>query len=253
MILITEFMNRGAVAKLSAEHRTVYAPGLADNQDKLPAMMPGVQALIVRNRTQVTKAVLSAAPDLKCVGRLGVGLDNIDQAACAGCGVTVIAAGGANTVSVAEYVLTAILVLLRNAYHAGDQMLAGGWPRMECSGREVAGKTLGLIGFGATARETAARARALGMNICAHDPLLAPGDAAWRQARRLDLEELLENADAALDVFETEPLTAEAARCFHGLHNLILTPHIAGVTEESNSRISLLIARRVLEALGEKR
>lgn len=307
MILITEFMNRGAVAKLSAERRTVYAPGLADNQDKLPAMMPGVRALIVRNRTQVTKAVLSAAPDLKCVGRLGVGLDNIDQAACAGCGVTVIAAGGANTVSVAEYVLTAILVLLRNAYQAGDQMLAGGWPRMECSGREVAGKTLGLIGFGATARETAARARALGMNICAHDPLLAPGDAAWRQARRLDLEELLENADAvslhvpltadtrhlinagrlsrmkpgavlinaarggvvdekaladrlragglfgaALDVFETEPLTAEAARCFHGLHNLILTPHIAGVTEESNSRVSLLIARRVLEVLEEK-
>ena len=82
MILITEFMDRAAVDKLSSAHLTTYAPELADSQDQIQALMGGVQALIVRNRTQVTKDLIVSAPDLKCVGRLGVGLDNIDLDAC---------------------------------------------------------------------------------------------------------------------------------------------------------------------------
>ena len=304
MILITEFMDAAAVATLSAKHPTNYAPELADDQHKIPGLLGDARALIVRNRTQVTAELLAAAPNLKCVGRLGVGLDNIDQAACAARGVVVIPATGANTLSVAEYVITAILVLLRNAFHAGDDMRAGNWPRMACSGREISGKSLGLVGFGAIAQQTAAKGKALGMKFCAYDPFLASSNPAWDQAQSVSLQGVLKTADAislhvpltqetrhminenrlaqlkpgavvinaarggvvdevaladslrrgklagaALDVFETEPLTAEAARRFNGLKNLILTPHIAGVTEESNVRVSAMIADRVLENL----
>ena len=305
MILITEFMDDAAVAALRARHDTVYDPGLADRQAEIPGRMAGVRSLIVRNRTQVTEALLAAAPDLACVGRLGVGLDNIDMAACESRGVTVYPATGANNLSVAEYVITAALTLLRRAWFSNAAMLAGEWPRQACAGRELAGKTLGLIGFGAIARDTARLARSLGMEIVAFDPFVQAGDPGLGGTRLLSLDEVLARSDvvslhvpltnetrhligesalrrmrkdaivvnaarggvvdeaalaaaledgriggAALDVFETEPLTAEAAERFAGLSNLVLTPHIAGVTEESNTRVSALIAERVLVHLG---
>ncbi|MBT7908386.1 MAG: hydroxyacid dehydrogenase [Marinovum sp.] len=304
MILITEFMDTKAIDRLSAAHPTTYAPELADSQDQIPALMSGVQALIVRNRTQVTKDLLTFAPDLKCVGRLGVGLDNIDLDACEALGVKVIPASGANNLSVAEYVVSNALALLRNAYQVNTEMLAGTWPRLACAGREVSGKTMGLIGYGAIARETAQRAAALGMNISAYDPFLQNDDPVWTTAHRKTLTEVLQTSDvislhvpltddtrhlinkeslsqmksgavlinaarggvvdeaalaaslengqiagAALDVFETEPLSKDSAAKFLGLNNLILTPHIAGVTEESNIRVSSMIADCVLDTL----
>jgi (S)-sulfolactate dehydrogenase len=305
MILVTEFMDALAVDRLRAAHPVTYEPGLADRQGDIPALMPGVRALIVRNRTQVRAALLDAAPDLACVGRLGVGLDNIDVAACEGKGVAIYPATGANNLSVAEYVIGTAMALLRGAYGANAAMLAGKWPREACAGRELSGKVLGLVGFGAIARDTAARARALGMEIAAFDPFVPEDDPVWRTAGRLDLDALLAAADvvslhvpltsgtrhmidaariasmkrgailvnaarggvvdeasvaralrmgrlggAALDVFETEPLTADAARVLADAPNLILTPHIAGVTAESNTRVSDLIADRVLAHLG---
>ena len=267
--------------------------------------MQGIRALIVRNRTKVTADLLDAAPDLKVVGRLGVGLDNIELEACTSRGVEVIPATGANTLSVAEYVVTNALMLLRGAYTARDAMLSGTWPRAACgAGREANGRQLGLVGYGAIARETARLARPLGMKIAAFDPHLPADDPAWAEATRCDFDTLLEGSDvlslhvplteatrhmidadaisrmpqgavlinaarggivdeaalatslrdghlagAALDVFETEPLTKDAAQMFDGLGNLILTPHIAGVTEDSNTRVSAMIADEVLKRL----
>ena len=300
-ILITEFMDEAAVDRLRAAHSVTYDPGLADRQDDLPGMMAGVRALIVRNRTQVRGALLAAADRLDCVGRLGVGLDNIDVPACEARGATVYPATGANDASVAEYVIATATALLRGAYMATAAVAAGEWPRQALIGRELGGRTLGLIGYGAIARQTAERARALGMDIVAHDPFVTSAEGT----RMLALEALLAEADvvslhvpltpqtrhlidaealarmrpdailvnaarggvvdetalaealragrlggAALDVFETEPLTAEAGAKFAGLPSLILTPHIAGVTEESNVRVSSLIADRVLAHLG---
>lgn len=306
MILITEFMDQAAVDRLAAAHPTRYAPELADDQSAIPAALAGIKALIVRNRTQVTAELLAAAPELRIVGRLGVGLDNIDLEACKARGIAVMPATGANTLSVAEYVVTNALILLRNAYQAQEAMMAGAWPRAACSGREVAGRCLGLIGFGAIAQKTAELGRAMGMQIAAYDPLLPAEHPAWQGVRHCaELGDLLACADAvslhvpllpatrhminaqslaamkpgavlinaarggvvddaalagalragriagaALDVFETEPLTAEAAGVFAGLSNLILTPHIAGVTQDSNERVSALIADRVLEGLA---
>lgn len=305
MILITEFMDEAAVERLTAAHPTCYAPQLADRPEELAARVNGIQALIVRNRTQVTAKLLDAASRLKVVGRLGVGLDNIDLDACNALGVEVIPAIGANTLSVAEYVVSNALVLLRGAYQANARMLAGDWPRADCSGREAAGRRLGLIGFGANGQETARLARALGMQIMAFDPMLPPEHPAWQGVRAASLDEVMEQADvislhvpltdqtrhminadrlaqmktgaivinaarggviddaalakalhrgqiagAALDVFETEPLTRDAAQIFAGIQNLILTPHIAGVTNDSNIRVSAMIADHVLDRLA---
>ncbi|MFY0619556.1 hydroxyacid dehydrogenase [Shimia sp.] len=305
MILITEFMDETAVGRLKAAHATTYAPELADAQDDIPAQMVGVQALIVRNRTQVTAALLEAAPDLKCVGRLGVGLDNIDLEACKARGVEVMPALGANTLSVAEYVVTNAAILLRDAYHSKQAMMAGEWPRAHSSGREAGGRVLGLLGFGANAQETGRLARAMGMTLIAYDPFLPEDHPAWADAERGEIADVLAKSDvvslhvpltdkthhmintdtlaqmkpgsvlvnaarggvvdeaalvsaikaghiagAALDVFETEPLTKDAAEIFKGVSNLILTPHIAGVTQDSNVRVSEMIANLVLDRLA---
>jgi len=303
-IVITEFMDAAAVARLGERFAVLYDPELVDQPAALEAALLEARALIVRNRTQVRDAVLEAAPKLEVVGRLGVGLDNIDLEACRARGVEVYPATGANDLAVAEYVMTTAALLLRAAYDARAAMLAGEWPRNRLIGRELSGKVMGLVGLGSIAREVATRAESLGMSVAAYDPYLKPQERAWDGRRQLDLDELFKEADilslhvplndetrclvtaerlalmkrgavlvnaarggivdeaalaealkagriagAALDVFETEPLTREAATKFGGIANLVLTPHIAGVTEESNVRVSALIAGKVEEAL----
>lgn len=306
-IVITEFMDEAAIRDVLGGRDVLYDPQLVDRPDDLLAAVRGARALIVRNRTQVRGALLEAAQQLEVVGRLGVGLDNIDVEACKTRGIAVHPATGANDLSVAEYVITAALVLLRGAWSATPEVIGGKWPRMTTIGREISGKTLGLVGLGNIARETATRARALGMQVMAFDPLLPRDHAAWQLANPASLEELLPAADvvslhvpllastrnmigrvqiaamrrgsivinaarggvldeeaviealrsgqlggAALDVFETEPVDAIRGARFAHVPHLLLTPHIAGVTEESNVRVSDLIARRVLEHLAGK-
>lgn len=298
-------MDEVAVEGLRGGYDVLYDPGLVDRPDDLKAALAGARALIVRNRTRVTAEVLDAGAKLEAVGRLGVGLDNIDMDACKARGIPVFPATGANDQAVAEYVIAAVLILLRGAYHAQERMVAGEWPRQQLMGREVAGKTLGLIGLGGIARQVAARARPLGMKIAAFDPFVAADDVAWQGvARHESLESLLPAVDAvslhvpltegtrglidaaalklmrsdavvintarggvvdeaalaqaikagklggaALDVFEQEPLSQESAAKFAGLENVILTPHIAGVTEEANVRVSALTAQQVRQQL----
>lgn len=305
-IIITEFMDEAAVESLSARHATLYDPKLVDDPARLASLLPQARALVVRNRTQVRGALLAAGATLRVVGRLGVGLDNIDVSACAARGIAVIPATGANDLSVAEWVIANAMMLLRGAYHATPDVISGMWPRNRLMGRELSGRIMGLVGFGAIAREVALRARALGMDVVAHDPFVAVNDPAWSLARTMPLDALLREADvislhvpltettrglidaarlstmrkdtiilnaarggvinesalaaalragqiggAALDVFEEEPLSAAHGAVFKDCPNLILTPHIAGVTIESNIRVSHLIAEKVLAHLGK--
>lgn len=305
-IVITEFMDEDAVAVMAQRHETHYDQGLADRQDGIAPLIADAVALIVRNRTQVTTDLLDAAPGLKCIGRLGVGLDNIDLEVCRERGVTVYPAIGANNLCVAEYVIANAMALLRGAYQSRDAMVQGAWPRQSLIGHEIAGRVMGLVGFGGIAREVAVRASVLGMQVVAHDPYCLADDPGWQIARNVSLDGVLEYADvvslhvpltddtrhmidaaalakmksgsiiintsrggtideealasalsdgrlagAALDVFETEPLTAEAAMKFTGLDNIVLTPHIAGVTHESNVRVSAVTAQNVLAHLED--
>lgn len=304
-IVITEFMDEAAIREHLGAFEVLYDPKLVDQPQLLGSALSDCRALVVRNRTQVRAALLESAPRLRVVGRLGVGLDNIDVAACTARNVRVYPATGANDLAVAEYVICAAMLLLRRAWFATEAVVAGKWPRMELIGQELAGKRLGLVGFGAIARLTAQKAIALGMSVAAYDPFVEPRNAAWRGIERLELPQLLAMSDvvslhtpltqqtrhlidagaieqmrpgsilinaarggvvdeaaviealrskrlggAALDVFESEPLTAAAAQAWRDLPNLVLTPHIAGVTEESNVRVSQVVARAVKDALS---
>ncbi|MEM7198429.1 MAG: hydroxyacid dehydrogenase [Pseudomonadota bacterium] len=303
-IVITEFMDEAAVADLQKRFSVCYDPALVDDP-KLREKLQNARAVIVRNRTRVNRALLDAAPALCCVGRLGVGLDNIDVAACKSRHVAVYPAFGSNTDSVAEYVMATAMLLLRRAFGDSAAVAAGDWPRMRLGrGREVGGCMMGLVGFGAIARAVAARANAFGMRVCAHDRFVSPDDPAWAMAESLPLDDLLLQADivslhiplheetrgllderrlslmksdavlintargglvdedalvarlqsgdlggAALDVFAHEPIDSQSGACFMNIPNLILTPHIAGVTEDSNIRASRMIADKVAQAL----
>jgi (S)-sulfolactate dehydrogenase len=309
-IVICEFLDEASLDRImpwgrASGREILYLPKLVDDPAALAQAIKGARALIVRNRTQVRGDLLEAAGRLEIVGRLGVGLDNIDVEACAARGIQVVPATGANDDSVAEYVVSAAMTLLRPLSTAMPDMMAGTWPRTTFIGRELQGKTLGLIGFGAIARATARRARSLGMRVGAFDPFVPSDDPVWAETpqfetlahllgtvdvaslhvpltkgtrRLIDADALAEMHDrailinaarggvvdeaalakalregklggAALDVFELEPLSAEAAEVFEGCPNLILTPHIAGLTDESNARVGGMIVDAVISHL----
>ncbi len=305
-LIVSEFMDEAAVTELARDFDLLYDPTLVDDPARLQGALGSARGLIVRNRTQVTAELLAAAPSLTAVGRLGVGLDNIDLAACEARGVAVYPATGANAVAVAEYVLGSLLILLRGAFQATPEVAAGDWPRGRYQGREAFGKTLGLVGLGGIALLVAERARPFGMEIAAYDPFVPAGDPRWVGVARFeDLDSLLGAAEvislhvplteatrnlldavaltcmkpdavvintarggivdedaviaalkagklggAAIDVFTEEPLQGAAAARFAGVPNLILTPHVAGVTQEANTRVSAMIAERMSAALG---
>jgi (S)-sulfolactate dehydrogenase len=197
-IVITEFMDDAAVAKLRAVYpNTHYDAQLVEKPDELAAHAADCDALIVRNRTQVRGAMLAACARARVVGRLGVGLDNIDVVACQARNIEVIPATGANGLAVAEYVIATTMLLTRGAYLSTNAVAAGKWPRAALSaGRETAGKTLGLVGFGSIGQLTGGLARALGMNVIAYDPFLPNEAQAWTLARQVSLDALFKEADA---------------------------------------------------------
>jgi len=304
-IVISEFMDDTAVAALRADFDVRYEPDLVDRREALLAALPAADALIVRNRTRVDAALLAAGPRLRAVGRLGVGLDNIDVPACQARDIAVLPATGANARAVAEYVVAAALMLLRGAYHSSAQVAAGAWPRTGLSnGLEAQARTLGIVGFGGIGRLVARLAQGLDMRVAAHDPMLGDDDPAWHEAgvQPLALDALLAQADvltlhipltdatrnlmnaerlaamkpgavlvntarggivdeaalarvlragqlrgAAIDVFQDEPLPAGGPLA--DAPNVVLTPHIAGLTEESNTRVSSMVAQRVAQTL----
>lgn len=305
-VVISEFMDERAVAALKRQFDVLYDPGLVDRAADLLAEASNCDALIVRNRTQVRGDLLNALGRCQVVGRLGVGLDNIDVQACAARKLKVIPATGANALSVAEYVIATAMLLLRGAYSSTAAVAAGQWPRGPLSnGREICGTTLGLLGFGSIGQITARLANGLGMKVIAYDPALPTNHSAYTSlsVEPQSLEEVLKQADvislhipltdatrnllgadrlgqmkkgailintargeivdeqalaqalrsgalggAALDVFGKEPLPVSAH--FVDCPNLILTPHIAGVSFQSNERVSFMIAEQVAQTLA---
>ncbi len=192
-IVISEYIDPVALHRLEAEFDIHYDQELWQNPDQLAGLLPGVPALIVRFQTQVRGPVLENADVIKCVGRLGVGLDNIDMEACATRNIEVFPATGANSDSVAELAMGGLYVMFRNAYHVTEDVIAGDWPRPRMMGREMMGKTLALVGFGAISKALAWRAKGVGMNVVAWDPYVDENSSVWtdtgvtRCAHLLDL------------------------------------------------------------------
>ena len=197
-VVITEFIDERALPALRAQHDVLYDAKLVDDLPRLLIEAVSADAIIVRNRTQVRGELLAALRQCRVVGRLGVGLDNIDVPGCEARGMQVMPATGANAVSVAEFVIASAMLLLRGAYQSTAAVAAGQWPRNALSnGREVGGKTLGLIGFGSIGQLTAKLAQGLGMNVMAFDAMMNADHPAFAASsvRFAGLDEVITTAD----------------------------------------------------------
>ncbi len=307
-IVVPEHVHDEAISLLKEHAEVLYDPQLYQNEDALASALESAAALIVRNKTFVGPDLLAGAPELKVVGRVGVGLDNLDLQALRERGVVATWAPGTNAVSVAEYVIGAILEFARRFATVSASLHRGEWDRQGAIGGEIFGKTLGIVGLGDIGTRLAHRAQAFGMKVLATDPAIHDGSLGVQEfgVQRVELDELLQASDfvslhapltdgtrdlvnastlarmkpsaflvntargglvdegalaealrdgrlagAALDVRVSEPPAEDDP--LRGLANVILTPHVAGVTRESMRRASLHVANDVLRVLEGER
>ena len=301
-ILITEFMETKSIEMLKRNFDVTVDKSLSVDHNELKKLISNFDVLIVRNKTQVNREILENASNLKFIGRLGVGLDNIDTEYCKKNNIHVQPATGMNADSVAEYVINSSLSLLKNVPLMHQETSLGNWPRTSIFSRELNGKIFGLMGFGLIAKKVSSLAKIFNAHIIAYDPFIDSSIASEFNIKLVDINEIFEQADVisihlpltpttqnllnydaftkmqkqpiiinssrgsiineddllkaydeklisgfALDVYETEPAPKFFLNSIQDNTNCILTPHIAGVTEESNIRVSDFIANSVKE------
>lgn len=248
-VLISENIPGEEMDKLIASCDAVFEPELWKAPDKLTAMIGEFRALIVRNQTQVTRELLAAATKLEIVGRAGVGLDNVDVAASNERGIVVAFTPEQNTNSVAELAIGLMLGLARMIPAGNADTKAGGWKRQKFTGIEIQGKTLGLIGLGRIGASTAAKARALGMDIIAFDPFVDSESlkAMDLRARMLTLDEVLSQSDF---ISCHLPATAETVRLFNYEKFCLMKP---GAFFINTSRGEVVDEDGLLQALQEQK
>ncbi|MDC0518891.1 NAD(P)-binding domain-containing protein [Candidatus Pelagibacter sp.] len=236
------------------------------------------------------------------IGRLGVGLDNIDTEFCKTKNIHVQPATGMNADSVAEYVVSSSMSLIKKIPILHNGTIKGNWPRTTIKSAEINGKCIGVVGFGTIGRKVANYSLKNGLNVLAYDPYIKELGDNEKDYRLSSLEDILQNADIvslhlplteetknlinkssfskmqkqpiiintsrgsvvnendlieaynqnlisgfALDVFENEPVTSDLYEKIKPDMNCILTPHISGVTTESNIRVSNFIVKKTIE------
>ena len=165
------------------------------DESALVARIPGYDALIVRSKTQVTKPIIAAANELKVIGRAGIGVDNIDVAAATERGIVVFNTPDANATTTAELTLAHLLSLSRHLPQADRSVRQNEWQPAKFIGTELAGKTIGIIGFGTIGRLVAARCAALKMDVLACDPFVSPEIIKQSGAEPAELDGLLAGSD----------------------------------------------------------
>jgi D-3-phosphoglycerate dehydrogenase len=307
-VVVSEWIDGAAEERLHAEHHVVSDAGLHADRPRLLTALADADGWIVRNQTRVDLEAITVARALKVVGRVGVGLDTVDVGALHARDVILTWAPGTNAVSVAEYVMGAMLHHVRRYAAATEHIRGGGWDRQSFMGHELYGATLGIVGLGDIGGRLARRARAFGMHVLASDPLVHPAVAAVQEheVELVDFDALLRRSDvislhtpllgttrgliggealskmkatallintargglideralaralregrlggAVLDVRASEPPEADdpLADCPH----VTFTPHVAGVTLESNARASHHVVDEVLRVLRGER
>ncbi len=295
-ILITEFIDSQSLLNINKEFDVIYKKDAWQNKDYLEAEIEKFDGIIVRNKTILDKNILINASNLKFIGRLGVGLDNIDTEYCKDNNIIVQPATGMNSDSVAEYVINSSLTLLKKTHIVNEETLKGKWPRSSIVTKELKGKILGLIGFGDISKKVLKLVNAFNVTCIAYDPFVSSKEMEAVSVKKVPFDEILNLANIisihiplsketknlfdkqafikmkkqpiiinssrggvinekdlidayknkyiygfALDVFENEPVNETFYKNISNDMNCILTPHIAGVTEESNVRVSNFI------------
>ena len=301
-ILITEFIDPEALKILSKDFNVIYKKDIWENSDYLKKEINKFEGIIVRNKTNLNQSILEKAANLKYIGRLGVGLDNIDTEYCKKNNIFVQPATGMNADSVAEYVISSSLSLLKKTKLINEKTQSGQWPRTSITTNELRGKILGLIGFGDIAKKVLKLINAFEVTTIAFDPFITSQEMEEHNVKKVTFENILSLADIisihvplnnetkylfdkktfqkmnnkpiiinssrggiinetdileayknnyisgfALDVYEHEPVNKIFLKNITNDMNCILSPHIAGVTEESNTRVSEFIMNKTNE------
>ncbi len=299
-ILITEFIDVQALQNINKEFEVIYKKDAWQNKDYLEKEIEQFDGVIVRNKTSLDKNILINASNLKFIGRLGVGLDNIDTEYCKNNDIIVQPATGMNADSVAEYVVNTSLTLLKKTIIINEETEKGKWPRTSIVTKELKGKVLGLIGFGDISKKVLKLVNVFDATSIAYDPFVSSTEMRAVNVNKASFDEILKLADIisihvplnnetkylfdrnafikmekkpiiinssrggiinekdlidayinnyisgfALDVFENEPVNESFYNNITNDMNCILTPHIAGVTEESNVRVSNFIIDKI--------
>ncbi len=144
-----------------------------DLESPLEEIVGRYDAIVVRSATKLTADVIERATNLKVIGRAGVGVDNVDVEAATRRGIVVANAPESTVVSAAEHTIGLLVALARNIPQAHAALKQGRWERKAHGGIELAGKTLGVLGFGRIGQQVARRALGLGMRVVAYDPYVA--------------------------------------------------------------------------------
>ncbi len=205
-VLITDPLAPEGIERLKS-HTTIefeVHDGLAE--EELVKQIPSYDGLIIRSGTKVKRSVISAARNLRVIGRAGIGIDNVDVDAATKSGIVVMNTPGGNNVTTAEHTLSMLLALARNIPQATASLKAGEWKRSQFTGTEVCNKTLGLVGLGNIGAIVAQRALGLRMRVIAHDPFVTAEAAAKTNVELVSLNELYTQADF---VSVHTPLTKE--------------------------------------------
>jgi D-3-phosphoglycerate dehydrogenase / 2-oxoglutarate reductase len=302
-ILISDAMSEEGIAYLRQQEglEVVNKPGLSP--EDLLKEVEDAAALIVRSKSKVTADVVSAGRSLRVVGRAGAGVDNIDLEAATRRGIVVMNTPGGNSVSAGEHAFALLISLARKIPFAHDSLKTGTWNKSAFTGRELQGKTLGLLGLGKIGSVVARRGAAFQMRVVAYDPFVSETYAGDLGVELLGLEDVLQRSDfislhlpasentrhvidkesiqlmkdgvliinaargaliqegdlikalesgkiggAGLDVFENEPNVSERLR---NAPNVVLTPHIAGSTQEAQAKVGYDIAVQICNYLKD--
>ncbi len=266
--------------------------------EDLQKTIKGVDGLVIRSATKVTPELLAAADTLKVVGRAGTGLDNVDIPAATEKGVVVMNTPGQNSNAAAELAMGHIFALSRNIARGHQGVKGGKWEKKKLRGREVKGKTLGIVGMGNIGRILAELAKGVKMNVIGFDPYLSDEDIQARGAEPVSFDDLVARADyisihvpktketaglfgaetlakmkegsylvncarggivdeaalcdalengplsgAALDVYEVEPVPADARIIF--ADDVVCTPHLGASTFEAQVNVAVAVARQM--------
>ena len=197
-ILVSDSLSREGLEVLEKAKglgvEFAYKPGL--KEDELAAAIVEYAGLVIRSGSKVTAKVLEAAGQLKVVGRAGIGVDNVDVPVATRRGIIVMNTPTGNTITTAEHAIALLFAVARKLGMADATMKQGKWEKKKLEGRELTGKTLGVIGLGNIGRIVADRGRGLHMRVIAFDPVLTAERAQELGVELVSLDELFARADA---------------------------------------------------------
>jgi len=196
-IFISDKLSSSSVDFLEKQDGLEVTVDVGKTEDEIANLIGEYDAILVRSATKVTRKIIEAGKNLKLIGRAGAGVDNIDLTAASEKGILVINAPFGNLISVAELVFGHFFNLARRIAIAQAKLTQGEWAKKEIAkvGREIDGKTLGIVGLGKIGQLVAARAKGFNLKVLAFDPAITKEMAAEHSAELVSLEDLLRNSD----------------------------------------------------------